>query len=89
MRVNTGRIVVWDDAKETLDKTSIRDALAKHRRANPGTDTDLKSTYKNHPIIGKPSGFHSGHVAKNGQRFGVIPDYEADPSETHVYLRKQ
>ena len=89
MRVITGRVVVWDDAKEALDKTSIRDALAKHRRANPGTDTDLRSTYKNHPIFGKPSGFHSGHVSRHGQRFGVITDYETDPVETHVYLRKK
>lgn len=44
MRVNTGKIVIWDDAKEALDKTSIKDALAKHRRANPGTDTDLRGT---------------------------------------------
>lgn len=89
MRITTGRILITDDVKEALDKTSIKDAIAKHRRANPGTDTYLKRTLANHPIFGKPSGFHSGHTGRNGQRFGVITDFEADPNETVVYLRNK
>lgn len=71
-----------------VDKKSLNEALAKHRRADPGTDKDLKTTYANRPIIGRPHGFRSGHVARNGQRFGVTTDFDSNPVQTNVHLKK-
>ena len=89
MRITTGKVLVTDDVKRALDKKSISEAVAKHRRADPGIDTGLKQTLSNHPIFGKPTGFQSGHVAKNGREFAVITDYGTKPHQTVVTLRRK
>ena len=87
MQVETGNVVVWEDAQRVLDPASIEEALEKHRRGDAGTEhASVRSRAFNNPPFGERSGFQSGHVDRNGRRFGIMTDFESEPIETHVFL---
>jgi len=87
MRIPLGPIVIWEDARCTLDCRDIDEALHKHESGN-FSGSSIRQKWENLPFVHGKEYVISRHTDRNGNRFVLLTEFE-DTCSTHVCLSRK